>query len=128
MRTQKRFTPALLERFKRLGRGKGVYGNYVPWHQVSRSDPSSIGTSHCPVWGGRHVELLSTIERIVFYFCTMVTDVIDIRDQFPLCTDQSSHELCAYEDGRCATVSYAGTVGLIGLFTVGGYVNGVKNA
>ena len=110
MRTQKRFTPALLERFERLGRGKGVYGNYVPWHRVSRSDPSSIGTSHCPVWLGRHMELLSTLERITFYFSTMATGVIDIRDQFPLSTESSAHELCAYEDGHCATELFAGTI------------------
>lgn len=110
MRTQKGFTPAVLERFKRSGRGKGVYENYVPWHHVSRSDPASLGTSHCPVWLGRHVELLSTLEKVIFYFCTMATGVVDIREQFPLATKASAHELCAYEDVHCATGPYPGTI------------------
>ncbi len=62
MRTEKRFTPKVLERFRREGRGTGTYSDYTPWHRVSRGDPSSKGRSHLIVWMDRQRELLSDQE------------------------------------------------------------------
>lgn len=103
MRTTKRFTPDVLDRFRRQGRGLGTYSDYVPWHRVSRGDPSSLGRSHLLMWRGRQRELLSDLELIGFCFASMsVGQADDIREQFPLSLDQSSHELSTYD------VRYAG--------------------
>ena len=110
MRTQKRFTPAVLERFERIVRGIGIYENYVPWHRVGRSDPASSGRSHLQLWRGRHRELLSDIERVTFFFSTMLPDVVDIREQFPLSREQSLHELSAYVSGLVPASQYPGTI------------------
>ena len=59
MRTTKRFTPAVLDRFKREGRGTGIFQDYIPWHKVSRGDPASSGRSHLVIWRSRLRELLS---------------------------------------------------------------------
>jgi len=45
MRKGKRFTPALLRAFEKLGRGEGERDSYRGWHQVTRRDPPSRGTS-----------------------------------------------------------------------------------
>lgn len=110
MRTTKRFTPKLLDRYRTLGRGTGTFENYIPWHRVSRSDPASRGRSHLLVWRGRHRELLSDGELIAFFFATRVlgpTD--DVREQFPLYLDRAPHELAAY-DVRFASRSHPGTL------------------
>lgn len=96
MRKTKRFTPDLLDRYKKIGRGSGTFENFVPWHRVSRSDPSSIGRSHLQFWNGRHREFLSDGEWIVFMFCTMLQNIIDIREQFPLQYEDGINELSAY--------------------------------
>lgn len=110
MRTTKRFTPHVLDRFRRLGRGEGTYSDYIPWHRVSRSDPSSRGRSHLLRFRGRHVELLSDGELIVFAFsCRLLKANDDAREQFPLSLDRSFHELTAY-DVRVGTQRYPGTL------------------
>ena len=96
MRKTKRFTPDLIDRYKKIGRGLGIFEHYLPWHRVGRSDPSSIGRSHLQMWKGRHRELLSDGEWVVFQFCTMLQNVIDIREQFPLQYEEGKHELFAY--------------------------------
>lgn len=93
MKTQKRFSPELLDRFRRLGRGEGEYEKYIPWHRVGRSDPSSYGRSHLWRRLDRQHELLSDLELIVFYFSTMLPSVVDIREQFPLKLLNAKHEL-----------------------------------
>jgi hypothetical protein len=97
MRTTKRFTPGVLERFRRVGRGQGTGQEYIPWHRVGRSDPASQGRSHLLRWNGRHLELLSDKERAMAYFSIMqMSSIRDIREQFPLALDASSHELASY--------------------------------
>lgn len=103
MRKTKRFTPDLLDRYEKLGRGLGIFENYLPWHRVSRSDPSSIGRSHLQMWNGRQREFLSDGEWIGFQFCTMLQNLIDIREQFPLQYEKGTHELFPYN------VRYGGT-------------------
>lgn len=96
MRTTKRFTPRLLERFYRLGRGLGIFGDYIPWHRVSRSDPSSRGRSHLLQGKDRQHELLSDHEWVAIMFVFMLLDLLDVREQFPLAQQDGIHELGAY--------------------------------
>lgn len=96
MRTTKRFTPSLLERFYRLGRGQGVFGDYIPWHRVSRSDPASRGRSHLLQGKDRQHELLSDHEWVAIMFVFMLLNRIDVREQFPLSEEEAPHELGAY--------------------------------
>lgn len=96
MRTTKRFTPKLLERFYHLGRGQGIFGDYIPWHRVSRSDPSSRGRSHLLQGKDRQHELLSDHEWVAIMFVFMLLNQIDVREQFPLSQGEAKHELGAY--------------------------------
>jgi hypothetical protein len=96
MRTTKRFTPKVLARFAREGRGTGQYETYIPWHRVSRGDPSSRGRSHLQMWNGRQRELLSDGEWGDTFFATMLPNLKDIREQFPLSAEFCVHELADY--------------------------------
>ena len=96
MRTTKRFTPQVLARFAREGRGTGQYETYIPWHLVSRGDPSSRGRSHLQMWNGRQRELLNDGEWVDTFFATMLPNLKDIREQFPLSADSGRHELADY--------------------------------
>lgn len=109
MKTQKRFTAALLQRFERDGRGTGSFENYLPWHRVGRSDPSSRGRSHLINWRGRHYELLSDAEWVGFLFSTLMPNVEDIREQFKLSLKGGQHELADY-DIRFAGQDFPGTL------------------
>lgn len=111
MRTQKRFTPELLARFNRQGRGKGTFEDYLPWHRVGRGDPSSLGRSHLMMWRNRQRELLSDGEWVGFLFSAMLPDLEDVREQHPLATQSSEHELTLYNVGNSAT-EYPGTLEL----------------
>jgi hypothetical protein len=98
MKTQKRFTPALLRRWHEKLRGEGTFDTYTAWHQITRGDPSSRGRSTIEFWPGSAalVDLLSNREQVVFLFCTMLSDAWEIRAQFPLAQNPSQHELAAY--------------------------------
>jgi hypothetical protein len=98
MRTTKRFTPTVLARFARDGRGTGIYEDYIPWHRVSRGDPASSGRSHLVQWQQRFRELLSDGELFAQYFALMVPDLDDCTEQFPLTLARSRHPLTAYGD------------------------------
>lgn len=97
MRTEKRFTPKLLERYERQGRGTGTFEEYVPWHRVSRGDPSSLGRSHLTIWHGRQREFLSDIERDGAHFAMMLTNILDLREQFKLSLHAGPNELADYD-------------------------------
>ena len=112
MRTIKRFSPDILDRYRDLGRGTGTYESYIPWHRVSRSDPASWGRSHLLTWHNRHIELLSDREFITTFFASRLllsSSRIDIREQFPLSLDEAPHELSAY-DLQFGFSSYPGTL------------------
>jgi len=96
MRTTKRFTPSVLERFRRQGRGLGTYQDYIPWHRVGRGDPSSRGRSHLQGWNGRQRELLSDHEWVMLFFAITLPSLLDIREQFPLSQEDAPSELGAY--------------------------------
>lgn len=85
LRTTKRFTPRTLERFEERERGIGRFENYQPWHQITRSDPASHGRSHLVFHEGRFIHLLSDKELIVRYFIQMLPNLIEVREQQPLC-------------------------------------------
>lgn len=96
MRTTRRFSPEVLERFLREERGSGTFTNYIPWHRVGRGDPASRGRSHLVLWRERQRELLSDLEWVVLMFVTMLPRVVDIREQFPLSLSGRRHELLDY--------------------------------
>lgn len=88
MRKGQRFTPVRLRRWQESGRGTGALGDYQPWHQVTRADPSSRGRSHL-VNGhyDRLHHLLSDAELEAFGFATMLPALDDLREQFRLPTE-----------------------------------------
>jgi len=97
MRKTKRFTQNLFERYEKLERGTGIFEDYIPFHRVGRSDPSSHGRSHLERWRGRAHELLSDGEMVAFLFAIMMPNIVDIREQFPLQFRYSPHELLDYD-------------------------------
>lgn len=109
MRTTKRFTPDLLDRYREIRRGQGTYARYVPWHRVSRSDPASSGRSHLMTFQGRQKELISDDEWVASLFTTMVPSADDLREQFPLSLEAACHELGAY-DVRLGVPNRPGTI------------------
>lgn len=100
MRTTKRFTPAVLDRFKREGRGTGIFQDYIPWHKVSRGDPASSGRSHLVIWRSRLRELLSDGELGCQHFVVMLSDLEDCLEQYPLEYEDGSHLLSQYGQGN----------------------------
>lgn len=96
MRTTKRFTPTVLARFLKIGRGTGTFENYIPWHRVGRSDPSSCGRSHLQMWKGRQRELLSDGEWVGLFFAVSIKNLVDLTEQFPLSLEDGQHEMAAY--------------------------------
>lgn len=98
MRTTKRYTEQLLQRFRREQRGIGIFGDYIPWHRVGRGDPASRGRSHLIPWRERQREVLSDLEWVVLVFVTLMgAHVVDIREQFPLALNERPHELGDYD-------------------------------
>lgn len=100
MRTTKRFTPTVLERFTRQGRGEGTHAQYQPWHQITRGDPASRGRSHITIFRKRQFDLLSDKEMHAFLFSCMLHNLEDIRVQFPLSLEENAHELANYDVRR----------------------------
>ena len=96
MRKTKRFTPTVLDRFERQGRGTGIYTDFLPWHQVSRGDPSSNGRSHLLLWRNRFRELLSDGELSQQLFAIMQPDLDDSLEQYMLSPEPSPHPLARY--------------------------------
>lgn len=111
MRTEKKFTPKVLTRFLREGRGLGSYEDYVPWHRVSRSDPSSHGRSHLLVWRDRQRELLSDGEWSGLNFASMLPGLVDLVEQFPISQEDAEHELTRWQVG-VGGQTYPGTLTL----------------
>lgn len=111
MRTQKRFTLKVLDRYLRDGRGLGTFADYIPWHRVSRSDPSSLGRSHLIAWRNRQRELLSDGEWTGLNFSAMLSNLADLVEQFPLNQEDTKFELSRW-DIRVGTGVYPGTIAL----------------
>jgi hypothetical protein len=109
MQTTKLFTPDLLDRFRKEGRGQGTYIRYRPWHGVSRGDPSSLGRSHLMTWGGRQRNLLSDDEWVASLFTPFTPGSDDLREQYPLSLESGCHELGAY-DARLGKPGLPGTL------------------
>ncbi len=96
MRTTKRFTPSVLARYARQGRGQGKFADYIGWHRVTRGDPASSGRSHLLRWRGRLRDLLSDGELGVQLFVTMLADVDDCLEQYRLSPEDNPHPLANY--------------------------------
>lgn len=97
MRTVKKFTPKVLDRFLREQRGTGTGTKYLAWHQVSRGDPASRGRSHLLPIAQRHLNLLSDNEKAAVLFGLLVPDLVEAREQFKLALEEADHELAAYD-------------------------------
>lgn len=111
MRTTKRFTPTILERFTKQGRGLGTFKNFLPWHRVGRGDPSSRGRSHIQMWNERQRELLSDKEWVGLFFSVLLKNLVDLVEQFPLSLTGSVHELSKYCVGAFQS-THPGTIEL----------------
>jgi len=111
MRTTKRFTPNVLDRFKKQGRGLGTQQNFKPWHRVGRGDPSSIGRSHLQMWDGRQREVLSDKEWTGLFFAVSLPNLFDVLEQYPLSHAAAAHELSKYMVDASQT-TYPGTIEL----------------
>lgn len=98
MRTTKRFTPTVIARFLKEGRGQGTHADFIPWHRVSRGDPASSGRSHLLMWKCRLRELLSDGELNEQLFATMLPDLDDSLEQYRLTPEPSVHLRTAYGD------------------------------
>lgn len=109
MRTQKNFNPKVLQRFAKEGRGTGTYADYIPWHRVSRSDPSSYGRSHLIIWRERQRELLSDVEWNCVNFAAMLPNLLDLVEQFPLQQEDAPLEISRW-DIRTSIKHYPGTL------------------
>jgi hypothetical protein len=96
MRTTKRFTPSVLRRFEKEGRGTGTYQHFLPQHRVTRGDPASSGRSHIFLWRNRQRDLLSDGELHQQLFATMLPDVDDVLEQKKLDLEPSAHLLADY--------------------------------
>lgn len=111
MRTTKRFTPKVLDRFQKQGRGLGTLKNFKPWHRVGRGDPSSKGRSHLQMWHERQREVLSDKEWVGLFFAVSTKFLFDLLEQFPLSLAAASHELSKYTVDASQAI-YPGTVEL----------------
>jgi len=98
----------VLRRFRREGRGEGIYEGFGPWHQVSRGDPASSGRSHLLDWKNRLRNLLSDREHEGQLFATMPPDLDDSLEQFKLSLGDCTHPLAAYGDFHDTSL-YPGT-------------------
>lgn len=97
MNTGRRFTPARLLRWLKQGRGTGTGAAYQAWHQITRDDPGSRGRSHLiSGHSGRLHHLLSDNELLAFTFASMLRDLEDVREQFPLSLADHYPEISAY--------------------------------
>jgi len=81
----KPLTDEKIEEMRRAGLGKGEGANYQPWIHVQDFD--SCGQSRrvpSPVVGGRGIHCFSNSEYWIVLMLENESDVIDIREQFPL--------------------------------------------
>jgi hypothetical protein len=108
MRTTKRFSAQVLERFERTGRGTGTFMDYHAWHQVGRGDPASSGRSHWHIWRGRQLDLLSDVERAGVFFFRMLPNLSELLEQYLLSLEDSQYPLIPYGVGN-PTKWYSGT-------------------
>ena len=74
----------VIDRRRKEGRGYGRGANYKPWLRIQDVPSQGLVTRICGWKTGRIHHLLSKLE--LFYFLTLewTSEVIDIREQFPL--------------------------------------------
>lgn len=111
MRKGKRFTPSLLNSWKQKGRGEGVGSDYSAWHSITRGDPGSLGKSRIQNNNlfDRSMDYLSDSEFAAFCFVTMLPDVHDIREQYPLCLDEHPCDVSKYVANKLS-INALGTI------------------
>ncbi len=78
------FTDKTIEKRIKEGRGFGEGSSYLPWITI-RDVPSQGRCSEIRGWKANRVhQLLSDLETRYFYTLEFSTDIIDIREQYPL--------------------------------------------
>ena len=88
-RYKRDFTEKKKKKWEKEKRGQGTLENYKPW--LTAKDVPSVGRKH-RVPGNivnRAYELFSDLERDAFYIFDFSSNVIDIREQFPLNRDDT---------------------------------------
>ena len=86
------FTDKTIERRIKEGRGSGEGSSYLPWITI-RDVPSLGRCSEILGWKTNRVhQLLSDLETRYFYTLEFSSDIIDIREQYPLLDSNKSIE------------------------------------
>lgn len=73
-----------IEKRIKEGRGTGEGSEYKPWIKIQDVPPKGRATRLKGIKTKRQHEFLSDMERNYFYFLEYSSDVIDIREQYPL--------------------------------------------
>lgn len=88
-------TSSSINKIQKQGRGKGNLKTYQPW--ITVRDVSSKGFSHrIKGWKTKRVHhLLSNLELSFFYTVEWASNVIDIREKYPLLPLDRTLEICS---------------------------------
>jgi hypothetical protein len=84
-----------IERMRKQGYGEGEGQSYKPWITASRSGSRGVITRHLGGLTGRIHHLLSLLELRCLLLLEWDTDVVDIREQFPLHPIDETREIAA---------------------------------
>lgn len=73
-----------IEKFKAEGRGQGEFEDYIPWLTVRDFPSNGRCAREKGVKINRDYHFLSDLERYFFYITEWDTNVVNIREQFPI--------------------------------------------
>lgn len=65
-------------------RGTGVNESYKPWDTIQENVSNGIAARHSSIKANRVVHLMNELETKYFYLLEWATNVVDIRERFPL--------------------------------------------
>ena len=81
---KRKTTKKQIEKRKKEGRGKGRFGEYIPWIKIQDLGSKGLSSRILGWKTDRIHHLLSKLELKYFYLLEWSPNVIDIREQFPL--------------------------------------------
>lgn len=73
-----------IKQLQKEGRGRGEGENYIPWILVKDFSSTGLASRIKGIKSNRVHHVLSKIENRIFHAAEWQTDVIDIREQYPL--------------------------------------------
>jgi TnsA endonuclease N terminal/TnsA endonuclease C terminal len=82
-------TKKQIEKRLKEGRGQGTFDQYIPWLKIQDVASLGLATRIKGCKTGRAHHFLSTLELDYFYLLEWSDEVIDIREQFPLDTEET---------------------------------------